>query len=146
MTILWHLFWSYFQYSSLNCINLQNFDFFPPYFSNIHSSNSSSTSKENMQLVADEPVEVQEFKKFTDPFRRIYTIYLKWIKQNRNMSLWNRSDLETLRSWPVMLKNSPATDSHISHKTEIHTSKMYRRIHPSNEPMQPKSLENWKYV
>ena len=39
---------------------------------------------ENRQLVADEPVEVQDFRRITDHFRGTYRrIYLKLIKENR---------------------------------------------------------------
>ena len=46
-------------------------------------------SGENWRLVADEPVEfekqpveVQDFGKFTNHFRGIYGIYFKWMKAN----------------------------------------------------------------
>ena len=66
-------------------------------------------SGENWQLVIDEPVEVQDFKRITDRFRGIYKIYLKWIKLNWKMSTCNRLDLESLGSWPTMPKNFPGT-------------------------------------
>ena len=34
-------------------------------------------SRKNQRLVADEPIEVQDFKKFTDHFRGIFEIYFK---------------------------------------------------------------------
>jgi hypothetical protein len=40
---------------------------------------------ENRQLVADEPVEVQDCRKITDRFRGIYRIYFYLIKENRRM-------------------------------------------------------------
>ena len=69
-------------------------------------------SGKNRWLVADGlvefekwSVEVQDFKKFTDHFRGIYRICLKWIKQNHKMSTCNQLDLESLGSWPTMPKN-----------------------------------------
>ena len=69
---------------------------------------------ENRQLVTDEPVElekypveVQDCRKITDWFRRIYGIYPNLIKENRRMSTCNRLDLQTLGSQPVMPKNLP---------------------------------------
>jgi hypothetical protein len=56
---------------------------------------------ENRPLVTNElvefekqPVEVQDFREFTDHFRGIYRIYLKLMKENRKMSTCNRLDLE----------------------------------------------------
>ena len=53
------------------------------------------------RLVADEPVEfkkqpveVQEFRKFTDHFRGIYWIYLKWMKAKP----------EDVNMWPVKFR------------------------------------------
>ena len=37
--------------------------------------------RENRWLVADEPVEVRDLRKFTDHFRWIYRIYLEWMKE-----------------------------------------------------------------
>ena len=37
-------------------------------------------SGKNRQLVADEPVEVGDLRKFTDHLKGIYGIYLKWMK------------------------------------------------------------------
>ena len=48
---------------------------------------------ENRQLVTDEPVEVQDYRKITDHFRGIYRIYPNLIKENRRMSTCNRLDL-----------------------------------------------------
>ena len=71
-------------------------------------------SEKNQWLVADEtvefkkqPVEVQDFRKFTDPFRGIYRICLEWIKQNWKMPACNLYDLESLGSWPTMPQNFP---------------------------------------
>ena len=64
-------------------------------------------NRENRLLVTDEPVEVQDFKKITNPSRRIYRIYIKLIKKIRKMSTCNQLDLETLGSQPVMPKNLP---------------------------------------
>ena len=69
---------------------------------------------ENRQLVTNEPVEfkkqlveVQDYKKITDQFRRIYKIYPNLIKENQRMSTCNQLDLQTLGSQPVMPKNLP---------------------------------------
>jgi hypothetical protein len=35
--------------------------------------------RENPQLVTNEPVEVQDFRRITDHFRGVYAIYLKLI-------------------------------------------------------------------
>ena len=68
----------------------------------------------NRQLVTDEPVEfekqpveVQDCRKITDYFRRIYRIYPNLIKENRRMSTCNRLDLQTLGSQPLVPKNLP---------------------------------------
>ena len=37
----------------------------------------ATMSGKNWRLVADEPVEVQDYRKFTDQIRGIYRIYLK---------------------------------------------------------------------
>ena len=62
---------------------------------------------ENRQLVADEPIEVQECRKITGHLEEfvVYTPILK-IK-NRRMSTYNRLVLQTLGSQPVVLKNLP---------------------------------------
>ena len=67
---------------------------------------------ENRQLVSDEPVgfekqplKVQDWRKMTNRFRGIYRIYPTLIKDNRRMSPYNRLDLQTLGSQPVMPKN-----------------------------------------
>ena len=69
---------------------------------------------ENRQLVTDEPVEfekqpveVQDCRKFTDHFRGIYRICPNLIKENWRLSTYNRLDLQTLGSQPVMPKNLP---------------------------------------
>jgi hypothetical protein len=41
---------------------------------------------ENRQSATNELVEVQDYKKITDHFRGIYTIYSNFIKENRRMS------------------------------------------------------------
>ena len=62
---------------------------------------------ENWQLVTNEPVEVQDCRKITNHFRRIYGIYPNLIKENRRMSTCNWLDLQTLGSQPIMPKNLP---------------------------------------
>ena len=55
--------------------------------------------RENWQLVTDEPVEVEvgDFRRITNHFRRICGIYLKSMKENRRTSTTcNRLDLQTL--------------------------------------------------
>ena len=64
---------------------------------------------ENWQLVTDEPVEVQDFRRITDRFRGIYGIYLKLIYKIRRMLTCDRVDLQTLGSQPIMPKISPIT-------------------------------------
>ena len=61
--------------------------------------------RKNWQLVTDEPVEFEKepvevgaFRRITDHFRGIYSIYLKCIKQNWEMSTCKRLDLESLGS------------------------------------------------
>ena len=66
-------------------------------------------SWKNWELVANEPVDIQDFMEFVDHFRGIYRIYLKWITQIRMMSTCNQSDLESLGSWPNMPKNLQST-------------------------------------
>jgi hypothetical protein len=51
-------------------------------------------NRENQPLVTDEPVEVQDFRKFPDHFIGIYRIFLKLMKKTRKMSTCNRLDLE----------------------------------------------------
>ena len=82
---------------SPNYLTLWNSNICPPYFLWWWSM-----SGKNRRLVADEPVEVQDFSKFTDHFGGIYRIYLKWIKQKWKMSTCNRLDLESLGSWPTL--------------------------------------------
>ena len=53
-------------------------------------------------------VEVQDCRKITDHFGRIYRIYLKLVKENRRMlTCIHRLDLQTLGSQPVVPKNLP---------------------------------------
>ena len=40
---------------------------------------------ENWQLVTNEPVEVEDYRKITDHFRGIYRIYPNLTKENRRM-------------------------------------------------------------
>ena len=54
-----------------------------------------------------QPVEVQDCRKFIDHFRGICRIYPNLNKENRKMSTWNRLDLQTLESQPVMPNNLP---------------------------------------
>jgi hypothetical protein len=63
---------------------------------------------ENWQLVANEPVEVQDCMKITNHFRGIYRrIYPNLIKENWRISTYNRLDLQTLGSQLIMPKNLP---------------------------------------
>ena len=65
-------------------------------------------TRENQQLVTDEPVGVQDCRKITNSFRGIYRIYPNLIKEIRGMSRCNQLDLQTLGSQPVMpMKNLP---------------------------------------
>ena len=59
----------------------------------------------NRRLVTDEPVEVQDCRKFTDHLRGIYRIYPNLTKENRRISTCDRLDLQTLGFQPVMPKN-----------------------------------------
>ena len=61
----------------------------------------------NRPLLTDEPVEFQDFGKFTNRFRGNYIIDLKLMKENRKMSTCNWLDLETLGSRLAMLKILP---------------------------------------
>ena len=55
-----------------------------------------------------QPVEVQDCMKITDRFGGIYRIYPYLIKENRRMSTYNRLDLHTRGSQPVVMpKNLP---------------------------------------
>ena len=56
---------------------------------------------ENRQLVTNEPIE------FDDHFIGVYKIYPDLMKENRRISICNRSDLQTLGSQPIMPKNLP---------------------------------------
>ena len=47
-------------------------------------------TRENQQLVTDEPVGVQDCRKITNSFRGIYRIYPNLIKENRRMSRCNQ--------------------------------------------------------
>ena len=69
---------------------------------------------ENRQLVTDELVEfekqlveVEDGRKITDRFRRIYRIYPNLMEENRRMSTCSRLDLQTLGSQPVTSRNLP---------------------------------------
>jgi hypothetical protein len=62
---------------------------------------------ENSQLVTNELVEVQDWRKMTDHCRGIYKIYPNLVKENRRMSTCNRLDLQTLGSQPIKSKNLP---------------------------------------
>jgi hypothetical protein len=66
---------------------------------------SLSMVGENRQLVTDEPVEVQDCRKFKDHCRGINRIYPTSIEENRRMSTCNRLDLQTLGSQLIMPKN-----------------------------------------
>ena len=75
---------------------------------------SSSMIGDHRQLVTNEPVEfenilveVQDCKKITDHFRRIYRRYPNFTKENRRMSTCNQLDLQTLGSQPAMPENLP---------------------------------------
>ena len=69
----------------------------------------------NWQLLTNEPVElekepvevVQDCRKITNPFRRIYGIYPNLIVENRRISKCNRLDLQTLASQPIVPKIPP---------------------------------------
>ena len=64
--------------------------------------------REIWQLVANAPVEVQDYMITTDHFRGIYRrIYPNLIKGNRRKSTCYRLDLQTLESQPNMPKNLP---------------------------------------
>ena len=58
---------------------------------------------ENRQLVTNEPVEVQVWRKITYHFRIIYRIYPNLMKENWRMSTCNRLDLRTLGSQLVIM-------------------------------------------
>ena len=68
---------------------------------------------EDRQLVPNEPVEAQDYRKTTDRLRGIHRTYPSLIKRNRRMSTCNRSDLQTLGSQPVVLpqKSPQSPDS-----------------------------------
>jgi hypothetical protein len=63
--------------------------------------------RENQQLVADEPVEVQDSRKITVHFRGICKIHPNSIKENPRMSTCNWLDLQSVGSRPIMPKNLP---------------------------------------
>ena len=78
------------------------------------SNHPSPMIGENRQLLTNEPVEVekqpvevQDCRKITDNFKRIYRTYPNLIEEKRRMSTCNRLDLQTLGSQPVMPKNLP---------------------------------------
>ena len=62
-------------------------------------------NRENRLLVADEPVEVQDFRKIVDYFRRFCKVYSNLIKKNWKMSTCNLLDLLTLGYRPITSKN-----------------------------------------
>ena len=64
-------------------------------------------NRENRLLVTDEPVEVQDFRKITNPFGGIYRTSHNLIKKNQKMSKCNQLILETLGSCLIMSKNLP---------------------------------------
>ena len=60
-------------------------------------------NEENRLLLINEQVEfekqaveVQDYRKITDPFRGIFRIYHKLIQKNRKTTTCNRLDMETL--------------------------------------------------
>ena len=62
---------------------------------------------EKPQLVTNEAVEVQDYRKITNHFRGTYKIYPNLIKENRRISTCNRLELQTLGFQPVKPKNLP---------------------------------------
>ena len=50
-------------------------------------------------------VEIQDFKKMTDPSRGIFKMYLGSSKKNQSLTTWNLLDPETLGFWPIMANN-----------------------------------------
>jgi hypothetical protein len=62
---------------------------------------------ENWQLVTNEPVEVQDYKKTIDHSRGIYRICPNLTKENRRVSTCNRLDLQTSGPHLIMPKNLP---------------------------------------
>jgi len=62
---------------------------------------------ENRQLIPNEPVEVQDYKKNTCHFKGILRIDSTLIKESRKLRSCNRLDLQTHGSQPVMPKNLP---------------------------------------
>ena len=67
----------------------------------------STIGKRGPAAIEKWPVEVQDFRKFTDKFREFCRLHPNLIKKNRKLSTWNWFDLETLGSQPIMPKNLP---------------------------------------
>ena len=63
--------------------------------------------EENRLLVTNEPVEVQDCRKFTAHLKGMYIIFSDFTKENWRMSTCHRLDLQTLGSQPVMPKSLP---------------------------------------
>ena len=81
---------------------------------------------------------------FTEHFKGIYRIYLKWIKQNRRVWTCSRLGLELLWSWPTMPKNFPSTSGareapkHMRHLTTLQVlCQVKRRFHSRESNHQP---------
>ena len=66
--------------------------------------------RENPLLVTDQPVEVQDSRKFTHHFRGIYKIYTNLTKKNCKMSTYNKLDLESLGSRIIIVNNLADTN------------------------------------
>ena len=60
--------------------------------------------RENRQLITDESVEVQDWKKITDRFGGIYRIYPNLIWETPRLSTYDRLDMQTLGCWLIMSK------------------------------------------
>ena len=99
---------------------------------------------ENRQLVTNEPVEfetqpveVEDCRKITYHFRGIYEIYPNLMKENRWMSTWNRLDLQTLGSQPVMPKNLPDHWRCDEHGITVGVHFLSEEYYPLIDPMSP---------
>jgi hypothetical protein len=113
--------------STCNRLDLQTLGSKPIMLKNLPDHCSHLMIGKNRQLVIDEPVEVQHYKKITDHFRGIYRIYPNVIKENRRMSTCNRLDLQTLGSQPTMPKILPGHCSHHiqgAHAEELHIDEL----------------------
>ena len=68
-------------------------------------------------------MKIQDFKKFTDRFGEIERFDLKLMTKNQKMSTYNRLDLKTLGSRPIMPNNLPrhwfSTDSYRMQKIGV---------------------------